>query len=1125
MRRSPCKPIRISQVYGGGDAGGPYPCDFIELFNANPQTVSLAGWSVQFRLATSGFWSVKPLGDLSIAGNGYFLLHGTCSETVPPPPHDLEWSRLIDHTKGRVAIASKATGITGLSDSSVVDFVGYGAASEYEGSDAAPALTGTWQRCVVDGGCTDTDNNSADFTALTPAPRNSSSPPHPCTDPPPAVETIVPGDGATAVPPDANITVTFSEPVSLAPDWFEVTCALSAPVDHTTAAVTPASQSFTIDPDANFFADDNCTVTIKAGGVTDNDTADPPDYMAGNYTATFHTAPGQCGDQAHAIHDVQGAGSASPVAGQRRVVEGVVTGDFQGAAALSGFFLQEADAEADPLTSEGIFVDEYAGSLADVAAGDRVRVAGTVGEVDGMTVLAAPTRMLSCGAGALPAAVDLTLPLGSTAEWERYEGMLVRLTDSLTVADSAELGSQGRLTLVLGPVPQYYTHGHPPDAAGYAAWENDLALRTVVLDDGSERAYPDPIPYPAASLSAVHNAPYGRRGCSPADRHRRPPRRACHNPAGHFARLCRQNSRSPAPARASGAVRVVFLSLDDYFNVTTGLGGPRGASSPEEFVRQRDKLIRALLDLDATVIAVSKLQNNGFGPSGAIANLLAGLNMANGSTAFAYVDPGLPGWGSDAVSVGILYRVSSVRPIGLPAGLDAGAFGQAGRRPQSPHADGPDLRRNHPSHERFTVVVNEWRGRTACPASGPDADAGDGQGCWNAARTAAGAGTGGLARAGPDQQRRSRYARARRVERPAPGGSASAPGRPRLHGPVGRDLGPDAVTTLDGARGGYTDHALASPSLAPQVLATAAWAINAAEPAALDYQMEHKTSAQLDALYAPDPYRSSDRDPIVVDLKLATNPLAVDLVSLASHAEGQRVVLTWETASEQDLAGFDLHRARSAEGPWQLVNAARIPAAMPGAPLGASYRYEDEPGEAGTWLHRLTAVDMSGERRALGTVETTLEFPTALRLAAFRATRACRRCTSAWRPPPSPCSPASYGGAETVRYKTKTPISTRSGSLCFTNQLTAGRSQSEWPSPCRSAWAAGPGLARPATGASPHATCLRGPGCSSGRPAWPDTAPRPSAFRSRPAGGASRPGRRGSGAFPSGTGAGSPWPE
>ena len=65
---------------------------------------------------------------------------------------------------------------------------------------------------------------------------------------------------------------------------------------------------------------------------------------------------------------------------------------------------------------------------------------------------------------------------------------------------------------------------------------------------------------------------------------------------------------------------------------------------------------------------------------------------------------------------------------------------------------------------------------------------------------------------------------------------------------------------------GYLDGALASRSLAIQVTAAAPFPINADEPAILDYNAENQSAAMQASLYEPDPYRSSDHDPVVVGL-------------------------------------------------------------------------------------------------------------------------------------------------------------------------------------------------------------------------------------------------------------------
>src|SRR4029079_3130878 len=95
-------------------------------------------------------------------------------------------------------------------------------------------------------------------------------------------------------------------------------------------------------------------------------------------------------DDLYKIHDVQGNGPSTPIAGAVVSVEGVVTASFQGSGQLKGFFLQEedADADADPTTSEGIFVF-CSGCSTAVSEGQRVKVTGTVSEFNGLTEISA----------------------------------------------------------------------------------------------------------------------------------------------------------------------------------------------------------------------------------------------------------------------------------------------------------------------------------------------------------------------------------------------------------------------------------------------------------------------------------------------------------------------------------------------------------------------------------------------------------------------------------------------------------------------------------------------------------------------------------------------------------------
>jgi predicted extracellular nuclease len=87
---------------------------------------------------------------------------------------------------------------------------------------------------------------------------------------------------------------------------------------------------------------------------------------------------------------------------------------------------------------------------------------------------------------------------------------------------------------------------------------------------------------------------------------------------------------------------------------------------------------------------------------------------------------------------------------------------------------------------------------------------------------------------------------------------------------VAKFVGKDAYSYVYGGEAGYIDHALATPGLAERVRAVHEWHINADEPIALEYSFAYKSAEQQQTFYAPDAYRSSDHDPVLVDLALNT---------------------------------------------------------------------------------------------------------------------------------------------------------------------------------------------------------------------------------------------------------------
>ena len=103
----------------------------------------------------------------------------------------------------------------------------------------------------------------------------------------PTVAGTAPSDGDGDVQPDANLEVTFSEPVAVAGSWFSISCDTSGAHD---ASVSGGPTTFVLDPTVDLAENESCMATIVAESVTDLDSADPPDAMAADFSFTFTTA-------------------------------------------------------------------------------------------------------------------------------------------------------------------------------------------------------------------------------------------------------------------------------------------------------------------------------------------------------------------------------------------------------------------------------------------------------------------------------------------------------------------------------------------------------------------------------------------------------------------------------------------------------------------------------------------------------------------------------------------------------------------------------------------------------------------------------------------------------------------
>ncbi|KVN82412.1 ExeM/NucH family extracellular endonuclease [Burkholderia ubonensis] len=575
--------------------------------------------------------------------------------------------------------------------------------------------------------------------------------------------------------------------------------------------------------------------------------------------ATAAPVSATCGGSATPIAEIQGPGAPSPLAGQNVSIEAVVTADFGGADGFGGFFVQQADAQRrnQPGVSEGLFV--YA-PKARAKAGDLVHVTGKVEEKYGQTQLTLSGAIAVCANGQSVTPATLALPVDDVNAFAAYEGMLVRLPQKLNVTDNYELGRYGSVLLSNGRL-RTPTSVVPPAQAQSQIDAN--ARNRLILDDGSNKQNPASVPYPAPGLSAANTlrAGYTVSNVEGVLEMRYGAWRVQPVPgAAAPAFDARANPRTAVPARDRHAnLRVASFNVLNYFN-GNGLGGGfddpanRGAKNYQEFLRQDAKIVSALKALDADVIGLMEIQNNGYGELSAVRQLAAKLGSH-----WRVVDPGTARLGGDAIAVALIYDSRKVEPIGRAATL---AIDDKNRQPLA-----QTFRRVGGKHA-LTVVVNHLKSKNCPDATSDDLDQGDGQGCWNATRTRAAArladwlaGT----PTGASSQGVLLIGDFNSYTHEDPIRLLESRGYRNL---VSRWIGANAYSYVYNGEAGYLDHALASLPLAAHVKAVHEWHINADEPVALQYTLAYKSAEQQRTWYAPDAYRSSDHDPVLVDIAL-----------------------------------------------------------------------------------------------------------------------------------------------------------------------------------------------------------------------------------------------------------------
>ncbi|WP_198416853.1 MULTISPECIES: ExeM/NucH family extracellular endonuclease [Cryobacterium] len=807
--------VVINEAYlSGGSAGAAFSAKFVELYNPTNTAIDLSAWSLQYRKAT-GVVTDSPAAVAltgTIPAKGYYLVsggsnaNGANGAALPTP--DQVSTLNPSGTTGTLILANSTTPLS------------------LESGNAAGNPN------VID-----LVGYGASLTF----------------------------EGAVAPAPSSNTDVK------------SLNRSAAADTDNNAADIT---LSATITP------------TNSAGPTGGTPTPAPTDPPVVTPTPTPTTAPPT---DTTAISAIQGTADASPLAGSTVKTVGVVTAAYP-TGGFAGFYLQTPGTDgANNPASHGIFV--YTKTLGvDVVVGDYVSVTGAVSEYYGLTQLTINalgdiTRLDGAGITA-PVAAELRLP-AADADRERLEGMLVAPAGAFTVTNNYTTNQYAEIGLAAGTTPLVNpTVTDRPGSAGYTAAIAANAARAVTLDDGASTNYLSssnkglPVPYLSTTAPVRIGAAVTFTKPTILDYRNSawklqpttalvPANAAIVQPATF------ENTRSSAPEKVGGDIRLGTFNVLNYFSTTgdtltgcqyytdragakiTVSGGcdARGAADQANFLRQQAKIVAAINALDAQVISLEEIENSavfGANRDTALATLVAALNADLGQDAWAFVpSPAALPANEDVIRTAFIYQKAVVETVGGSTILTGSAAFSNARQPLA-----QAFQLVGDTDSRFLTIVNHFKSKGS--GTGVDADMGDGQGASNASRvnqaTALVAFADTMsAQSGIDRVFLTGDFNAYDQEDPIKVITDA--------GYLNQEAKSGEYTYAFGGSVGSLDHVFASPEADAVVTDVDVWNINSVESVALEYSRYNNNVTDF---YVADAFRSSDHDPAILGLNLAS---------------------------------------------------------------------------------------------------------------------------------------------------------------------------------------------------------------------------------------------------------------
>ncbi|MFW2104312.1 ExeM/NucH family extracellular endonuclease [Acinetobacter guillouiae] len=598
-----------------------------------------------------------------------------------------------------------------------------------------------------------------------------------------------------------------------------------------------------------------------------------------SYLGTGTTTPPitaiSCSTADTAIADLQSAAQ-----NQQYVVRGVITADYRYQNGFSGFYIQTPDSKAKANLSNAIFVYLPAAStITGGKVGEEVILKGRLTNYENqLQIDQLSSNIQTCNnqAASLVSSTPIQLPFSSLTDAtgnapKRYQGMLVKIPQTLTVSENYDYGRYGQLSLSLGRL-YIPTNLYPAKSNEAVALAKQNLLSKIILDDGYNNQNRTPwLPQTFNAANTLRTG-YQLKNVEGILEYRFNAWRIQPIQNKALPEVVKDSNlrNSAVLAKESKQVRVAAFNVLNYDNSPLiGVKPDRGANTETEFNRQHAKIVSAIKTIDADVYGLMEIANNGYGEKSAVNYLTKAL----GADWKYVIPPNMDKLGTDVIAVAIIYNSKRVKTVGNPVVYDDLTQKNRVTMAQSFQAV--------TGGKTFTVVPNHLKSKGSCPEdkTSPEANQGDGQGCWNPTRVTAVQKLIQWIATNPTKAEKPNYLLVGDMNSYAKEDPILAFEKANYKillndEKVGQGkaaysyvFGVASDATGNGGAGNL-DHAIADANLYPMVKRTFAWHINADEPTALDYNEEYKTEEQIASFYAPDAFRSSDHDPVIVDLDL-----------------------------------------------------------------------------------------------------------------------------------------------------------------------------------------------------------------------------------------------------------------